>query len=134
MHHFKVIRGHYAKSNLAIKPGLYFLKNVICVFFFFLFFLFFVFCFFLFLYLFFFFSFSFTFFSFISRNFRYVAVYRTVDIVKERSGAMPLLNILIYNKIIKQTVKQAVHVQNMSGLIMLQFKVNYVLSRIKHNS
>ena len=44
---------------------------------------------------------------------------------------MPLLNILIYNKIIKQTVKPAVHVQNMSGLNMLQFKVNYVLSRIK---
>ena len=47
---------------------------------------------------------------------------------------MPLLDILIYNKIIKQTVKPAVHVQNMSGLSMLQFKVNYVLSRIKHNS
>ena len=31
---------------------------------------------------------------------------------------MPLLNILIYNKIIKQTVKTAVHVQNMSGLDM----------------
>ena len=36
---------------------------------------------------------------------------------------MPLLNVLIYNKIIKQTVKPAVHVQNMSGLDMLQFKV-----------
>ena len=47
---------------------------------------------------------------------------------------MPLLNILIYNKIIKQTVKSAVHVQNMSGLNMLQVKINYVLSRIKHNS
>ena len=47
---------------------------------------------------------------------------------------MPLLNILIYNKVIKQTVKQDVHVQNMSGLNMLQFKVNYVLSRIKHNT
>ena len=47
---------------------------------------------------------------------------------------MPFLNILIYNKIIKQTVKTTVHVQNMSGLDMLQFKVNYVLSRIKHNS
>ena len=47
---------------------------------------------------------------------------------------MPLLNILIYNKIIKQTVNPAVHVQNMSRLDMLQFKVNYVLSRIKHNS
>ena len=43
---------------------------------------------------------------------------------------MPLLNILIYNKIIKQTVKPAVHVQKMSGLNMLQVKVNYVLSRI----
>ena len=47
---------------------------------------------------------------------------------------MPLLNILIYNKIIEQTVKPAVHVQNMPCLIMLQFKVDYVLSRIKHNS
>ena len=47
---------------------------------------------------------------------------------------MPLLNRLIYNKIIKQTVKPAVHVQNMSGLNMLQFKVNYVLSCIKHKS
>ena len=48
---------------------------------------------------------------------------------------MPLLNnILIYHKIIKQTVKSSVHVQNMSGLNMLQFKVNYVLSRTKHNS
>ena len=47
---------------------------------------------------------------------------------------MPLLKILISNKIIKQTVKQVVHVQNMSGLKMLQFEVNYVLSRIKHNS
>ena len=40
---------------------------------------------------------------------------------------MPSLNILIYNKIIKQTVKPAVYVQNMLGLNMLQFKVNYVL-------
>ena len=47
---------------------------------------------------------------------------------------MVLLNIMIYNKIIKQTVKPAVQVQNMSGLNMLQFEVNYVLSRIKHNS
>ena len=47
---------------------------------------------------------------------------------------MPSLNILIFNKIIKQTVKPAVHVQNMSALNLLQFKVNYVLSRIKHNS
>ena len=67
-------------------------------------------------------------------KFQYVAVFRTVDIVKKRNCAMPLLYILIYNKIIKQTVKPAVHVQNMSGLNMLQFKVNYVLSRIKHNS
>ena len=55
-------------------------------------------------------------------------------VVKERSCAMPLLNILIYNNIIKQTVKPAVHVQNMSGLNMLQFKVNCVLPHIKHNS
>ena len=47
---------------------------------------------------------------------------------------MPTLNILIYNKIIKQTVKLAGHVQNMSGLNMLHFEVNCVLSRIKHNS
>ena len=47
---------------------------------------------------------------------------------------MPSLNILIYNKIIKQAAKAAVHVLNMSGLSMLQFEVNYVLSRIKHNS
>ena len=38
---------------------------------------------------------------------------------------MPLLNIPFYNKIIKQTVKPAVHVQNMSGFNMLQFTVNY---------
>ena len=118
MHHFKFIRGRYVKSILAIIPGLCFLKNF--MFFFFLVF----FCS----------SFCFAFFSFIYLNFRYVAVFRTVAIVKERSCVMPLLNILIYNKIIKQTVKPAVHVQNMSGLNMLQFKVNYVLSRIKHNS
>ena len=47
---------------------------------------------------------------------------------------MPSLNILIYNKITKQTVKPAVHVKNMSGLNMLQFEVNYVLSPIKYNS
>ena len=47
---------------------------------------------------------------------------------------MPSLNILIYNKANKQTVKPAVHVQNISGLNMLQHDVNYVLSRIKHNS
>ena len=47
---------------------------------------------------------------------------------------MSSLNILIYDTIIKQTVKPAIHVQNMSGLNMLQFDVNYVLSRIKHNS
>ena len=47
---------------------------------------------------------------------------------------MLLLKILIFNKIIKKTVKPAVHVQNMSGLKMLQFEVNYDLSRIKHNS
>ena len=47
---------------------------------------------------------------------------------------MPSLNILIYNKIIKQIVRPAVHVQNMSGFNMLQFEVNYVLSRIKQNS
>ena len=37
---------------------------------------------------------------------------------------MPSLNILINDKIIKQTAKPACHFQNMSGL-------NYVLSRIK---
>ena len=43
---------------------------------------------------------------------------------------MPLLSILIYNKIIKQTVKPAIHVQNMPGLNMLQFETIYVCSRI----
>ena len=47
---------------------------------------------------------------------------------------MPSLKILISNKIIKQTVKQAVHDQNVSGIKMLKFEVNFVLSRIKHNS
>ena len=47
---------------------------------------------------------------------------------------MPSLNILIYNKSIKQIVKLAVHVQNMSGFNMFQFEVKYVLSRMKHNS
>ena len=36
------------------------------------------------------------------------------------------LNILIYNKIIKQTAEP--------GVSMLQFEVNYVLLRIKQNS
>ena len=61
-------------------------------------------------------------------------MYRTVEIVKERSWAMPSLNILIHNKLIKQTAKPVVNVQNMSGLNMLQFQVNYVLSRMKRNS
>ena len=47
---------------------------------------------------------------------------------------MPFFNILIYNKVINQTAKPVVHVQNMSGLNILQIEVNYVLSRIKHNS
>ena len=47
---------------------------------------------------------------------------------------MPSLNLPVYNKRIKQTAKPAVNVQNMSGLNMLQSEVNYVLSRIKHNS
>ena len=47
---------------------------------------------------------------------------------------MPSLNILIYNKTTKQTVKSAVHVHNMSYLNMIQFEVIYVLSCIKHNS
>ena len=46
---------------------------------------------------------------------------------------MPLLNILIYDKIIKQTVKPAVHVQNLSGLNMLTIRGKLCLSRIKHN-
>ena len=118
MRHFKFIRGRYAKSIMAIIPGLYFLKKIYLFFFFFLLLLLFV-------------LHSSALYNEISD---YVAVVRTVDIVKNRSCAMPLLNILIYNKIIKQTVKPAVHVQNMSGLNMLQFKINYVLSRIKHNS
>ena len=81
-------------------------------------------------------SFFFALFSFILQNFRYVAVFRPVEIVKERSCAIPSLNILIYNKVIKQTAKPAVCVQNISDLNIhvLQFEVNYVLSRIKHNS
>ena len=43
-------------------------------------------------------------------------------------------SVLIYNEITRQTVKPAVYVQNMSGLNMLQFDVNYVLPRIKHIS
>ena len=57
------------------------------------------------------------------------AVFRTVEIIKERSCAVPSLNMLIYNKIIKQTSKPVVHIQNMSSLTMLQLEVNYVLSR-----
>ena len=38
----------------------------------------------------------------------------------------------MYNKIIKQTAKPVVLVQNMSSLNLLLFVVNYVLSRIKH--
>ena len=57
------------------------------------------------------------FFSFIYRNFKYVAVFRTVEIVKERSCAMPLLDILIYNKIIKQIVKPAVQFRICQALI-----------------
>ena len=45
---------------------------------------------------------------------------------------MPSLNMLIYNKMIKKTAKPVVYDQNMSSLSMLQFEVNYVLSRIKH--
>ena len=42
----------------------------------------------------------------------------------------------LYNEILGMllSLEPAVHVQNMSGLNMLQFKVNYILSRIKHNS
>ena len=36
VHHFKFIQGHYAKSILAIIPGLYFRKNFIVFFFLFL--------------------------------------------------------------------------------------------------
>ena len=38
----------------------------------------------------------------------------------------------MYNKIIEQTAKPVVLVQNMSSLNFLLFVVNYVLSRIKH--
>ena len=58
---------------------------------------------------------------------------RTVEIVKERNCVMSSLHILVYNKRIKKKVNPA-HVQNMSGLNMLQFEVHNVLSRIKHNS
>ena len=53
-------------------------------------------------------SFGFAVFSFIYQNSRYVAVFITVEIVKERSCAMPSLNMLIYDKIIKQTAKPVV--------------------------
>ena len=36
---------------------------------------------------------------------------------------MPSLNMLIYNKIIKQTSKPVVHVQNVSSLNMLRLEV-----------
>ena len=55
---------------------------------------------------------------------------RTVGIVKERSCAVTSLNMLIYNKIIKQASKPDLHVQIMSSLNMLQLEVNSVLSRI----
>ena len=70
--------------------------------------------------------------TFILQNFRDVAIFRTVEIVKERSCAILSLNILMYNKIIKQTAKPVVLFQNMSSLNLLLFEVNYVLSRIKH--
>ena len=56
-------------------------------------------------------------------KFQVCSVLRAVIvIVKERSCAMPTLNILINNKIIKQTVKPAVHVQNMSVLNMYNLR------------
>ena len=64
--------------------------------------------------------------SFCFAFFSYFAIFGIVETVKERSCAMASLNILIYNKIIKQAVKPAVQVQNMSGLNMLRFEVNYL--------
>ena len=54
------------------------------------------------------------------------------EIVKESSWAVLSLNMLINNKISKQTAKLVVHVQDMSSHYTLHFDENYYLSRIKH--
>ena len=82
VHHFMFIRGRYAKSMLAVIPGAVLFQKF-----------------------YFFFSFLFCLFQLYIKKFQYVAVLRTGEIIKERSCAIPTLIILIYNKIIKQTVK-----------------------------
>ena len=67
-------------------------------------------------------------FTFIYQNFIYVTVYRTIEIVKDCSCALPLLNMLMYSKIIKLFV----HVQNMPTFYTLLIEVDFILSRIKH--
>ena len=64
------------------------------------------------------------------QNFRYVTVFRTLEIIKDCSWAMPSLNMLMYSKLIKQVA----HVQNMPSFYSLLFEVDFILSRIKHIS
>ena len=64
------------------------------------------------------------------QNFRYVTVFRTLEIIKDCSWAMPSLNMLMYSKLIKQVV----YVQNMPSFYTLLFEVDFILSRIKHIS
>ena len=63
-------------------------------------------------------------------KFRYVSVFRTVEIVKDCSWAMPSLNMLMYSKINKPFI----HVQNMPSFYTLLIEVDFILSRIKHIS
>ena len=88
VYHFKFIRGRYAKSMLAIISGALLSQK------FYLFFPLFVF------------HFS----ALYNKLSGMLLSFRSVEIVKERSCAMPSLNILMYNKIIKHTAKPAVHV------------------------
>ena len=53
-----------------------------------------------------------------------------LEILKDCSWAMPSLNMLIYCKIIKPFV----HVQNMPSFYTLLIEVDFILSRIKHNT
>ena len=58
--------------------------------------------------------FLFCIFTLIYQNFRYVTVFRTVEIVKDCSWVLPALSMLMYSKIIKLFV----HVQNMPNSIL----------------
>ena len=55
--------------------------------------------------------------------FRYVTVFRTVEIIKDCNLAMPPLNMLMYSKIIKPFV----HVQNMPRFYTVLIKVDFIL-------